>query len=272
MKKKVLTMALACALSAACLFSATACGNTINDDEPSVEVTEEEWKAAFEKMKSVTSFTAKKVYDYDDRYIFDYEGKVQDSHKIEHRDEYYSAMENIAKIEISSKYNYDGEITEGSGICYEEKDGGQWYHTEFFGEEWRTFYEAYAVYVSPANLAKYYSYATIPETFESSLLSELYSSFTYDNERYIAKLYGYYDPDSSRQDEYRVEIKFNKDGYVSYFAQIEEYEFHIPTTDSTCIIKTSITYSNFGTTTVSIDPTAKKAIDDYKAANPILAQ
>ncbi len=65
MRKKVLVTAVAvCALSAACLFGATACNKSGDDDGsgvpdvgPSIEVTIDEYKAAYEKSVSADNYT-----------------------------------------------------------------------------------------------------------------------------------------------------------------------------------------------------------------------
>lgn len=114
------------------------------------------------------------------------------------------------------------------------------------------------------------SYFVSSQMNEAGELENLYSWFTYDKGAYKAKLYLLPYEDGTVP-EYQVEIKFNKDGYVSYFSQTEVQVENSEYVNASYTVKTSISFSNFGTTTATIDKDAKKAIDDYKAANPVQA-
>lgn len=238
MKKKVLVTAAVCALSVACVFGATACNKDDGsssgapDVGPSVEVTEEQWNAAIERSSTLTNYTASsfaRVTETIDGHTY----MVTQS-----RATYVVGDELFDTISSIAYYKGGGSTREE---MYIKKEGNVEYLAYWYGpiDGWNVQKnENVDSFSGCINFRKYN-----------------YSEFTYENGKYIGNI----TVTEYSKETITVTLKFNDDGYVTYIAMENEEE-------GLSRFQESVIY-NYGTTTYNFPAAAKKAVEDYKAAN-----
>lgn len=240
MKKKFLVTAAVYALSAACIFGATACnkgdgssGSNVPDVGPSIQVNAEEWRAAYEKTMSATNFTYVWVTT-----ISDMEG-YSETVKC-----YF--WENM-KFGETKAYMYG---TYMGGMCeYSYTENGQSYIADDEDGEWGG-YDGYFSFDLNKN-------SIFANDFNGGKnIGELYSEFTFNGGKYTANLINF-------NGVLPITVKIGENGYISYVY----FEWNGGDDESSKEI-CEFTFYDFGTTEFnSVPSAAKRAIEDYKAAN-----
>lgn len=233
MKKKFVTLAIVSVLSAACILGATACNNSndggdkggVPNTGDSIQVADEAaWNAAFRSPESCTRSTTQ---------IISY------------------TMEGVTVTSTTS------------GICY--MVGNEDYEittTVADGEEWTSYYyhltegtKTYMAHREGADGSWEVGYAT---TDDSDTAPYPYSSFTFENGKYVGRLVNESDDQSDAEKvEIKVTIKIGSEGYVNYL-KLEDNE------DGTSLT-VEFTVSNINKTTYTFPAEAKQAVVDYKA-------
>lgn len=235
MKKKILTAVAVCALSGACVFGATACNKDSGSNsggEPSVQVTEEQWNAAFNKTEELISDgNPTSNYTLTVNAHMKSKGEGHDSETKIKRTQYKVGNES---------YVYD--ITTYSG--------GQEEYKEYRLIEDSDIYEA-VFYDGTWNV----HLTGVSE--DGGLNCYPYSSFTYENGKYSGTVTTEY------EEEVKVSVKINADGYIFYMYTESSYKDET----SEGMQRTEYTFTNIGTTTYTFPAEAKQAVADYKAAN-----
>ena len=238
MKKKVFTAAVVCAISAACIFGATACNNNESEaDDYSAQVTEEQWNAAFEKSFTSTNLT-KSLYV-----------KVT------------GTFDGQSYIETHSATTYVvGDEAYFALIITSNDEGGEIFCTETYQKK-----EGTVEYiVSRDSDTDDWSVSILGDGYseEGGYLSAIenapYSAFTYENGKYVGNItITEYDTEITMT----ATVKINADGYITYLSASVEYE-----AEGSSLFQES-TFYNYGTTTYNFPNDAKQAIEDYKASN-----
>lgn len=229
MKRKLLALAMVSALSAACIFGATACnkdadGNQggVPDIGDSIQVADEAaWNAAFNAPSNCTMSMSQSI-------AYSIEGVTVTStvsgtgYSIGNED--YQITKSVENGEESVSYYY--HLTEGTKtyIAHREGADGSWEVND----------------------------AT---TGDSDTNPYPYSSFTFENGKYTATIVS----EDMGGVETMVTVKIGAEGYVKYMKQ--EYSNN----GMSFMLETSI--YNINSTTYTFPAEAKQAVADYKAAN-----
>lgn len=246
MKKKLVVTAAVCALSAVCIFGATACGNgddggsgsNVPDVGPSIQVADEAaWNAAFDKTFGSESYTMV------------WYGKFS---SVANGETYTSIVNNTV-------YKIGNEIYETNTTS--RSTGEQFTSTYFRLVEGDVTY--FATYVEPDNMW----FAGVESTSYTYLDYCSYSDYTFENGKYIGNFeYEWTDRKDSKT------IKINAQGYYSYRSSKSTWTEMVENNSGGW---TRVSYKNFfefafcdiGTTTYTMPDAARQAIEDYKAAN-----
>lgn len=233
MKKKFIALAMVSALSATCVFGATACnkggdggdkGGVPNTGD-SIQVSDEAaWNAAFRSPESCTRSTTQII-------SYTMEGVTVTSttsgicYMVGNED--YEITTTVADGEESTSYFY--HLIEGTKTYMAHREGAD--------GSWEV------------------GYAT---TDDSDTAPYPYSSFTFENGKYVGRLVNESDDQSDAEKvEIKVTIKIGSEGYVNYL-KLEDNE------DGTSLT-VEFTVSNINKTTYTFPEDAKQAVVDYKA-------
>ena len=287
MNKKFLATLLVGAVAATSIIGFTACNdngggseNGSNDGEDEnipdtiatgVQVDAEGWAKAFEatlasknctiKAHRETTFKAKGVHD--ELGEIDLSSTVTQEGTTYYDGSAYGKMKakavatGVPDDEYWQKeYKNQEYYTESYGV----KDGETYYLATYSNEEedaeWYVNETSTELDVIGELLHAEYAAA---EDGESVELADLYESFTYEDGVYSATLW-----------QYGVETAVSvsvKDGYVVSYSTECLYEFEYEGYTHSDGLKVVYNFSNYGKTTVNASDAAKKAVEDYKAAN-----
>lgn len=229
MKRKFLTLAIVSALSAACIFGATACNKDDGGDESgvpdvgdSIQVADEAaWNAAFDQPASCTMSMSQRV-------TYSMEGMTGTStatgicYKVGNED--YQIINTVEGNDKTVDYYYT--LTEGTKSYDASPEGtdGSWEVHEF----------------------------TVDESDNNEYP---YSAFTFENGKYVGTVVS----EDMGGVETTVTIKIGSEGYVKYMKQ--EYSNN----GVSFMLETSV--YNINSTTYTFPAEAKQAVADYKAAH-----
>jgi len=252
MNKRLVTTVFACALCAACAFTAcnadnsgTGSGGQSEGNADAVgQVTEEEWKAAFENTDKAKNFTCEQIFKSES------EQNGNDDEKLL----YYFTPETVC-FDVSET-GKSGEVWRsidyylfggGANYCASSEDGVNWSASVkqvSYEEVKGTAFTYYGM-----------SFAKEKNDTENFAVKDLYSFFTYADGKYTATLYG-------GQNETEVTVKI-ANGYVEYFS------FESNEADGSGLTKifVSYTFSKYATTEITVPEKATEAINQLKESN-----
>lgn len=270
MRKKILATLLVGAVAATAAAGLTACGKDDGGVAKGEEVTEEAWKAAFAATVAAQNYTYEMTSDYKVSGTVD--SKKYSVHSATEQKFYYDAVNNHCYSVYTETYktsgfkdagieeeDYDESQTEKT---YTLKDGDITWEAEYNSGDEQPAWEAdeygymrsYAAYIAAG------TYAAEKDGAQKAL-TELYSAFKYSGGYYAASLWTDFDEEELTE----VKLTFSiKGGYVvgcrnEYKASHTE-DGATETTD----VKTSVTISKYGSTTVEAPAEAVAAINAKK--------
>lgn len=259
MKKKAFAGLALAAVLAASIVGVTACGGGVSTEvNPGEEVTAEQWEAAFEASRNAENYTVemyRKHIKTQDEMTVDY--VATDKGYISEKASYSDGTVKISASNVPESLQGKYKNEEYKVESYALEADGKIYSAKYDGAETEADWEV----SEKATVNNYYFllrviYSPVLGGAEV-LLSELYSSFTYENGVYTAELYNMY---------IKVTVKITiKNGYVASYSA-EYYDSytgrdgeHITDTD-----KTVYNFLSYGTTTVNPSRAAKDAIVKYR--------
>lgn len=242
MKKKFLMTAAACALSAACIFGATACNKDNGDDKSgvpdvgaSIQVADEAaWNAALMLPRNATTSTFVKI-------VNSTEDVAQTStitvigYVVGNED--YKQTTTVTDNKKSVSYDYSLlEENAAHAISYNA-------HREGDSDSWSVFDASAGGSAAGDILCSVYPY----------------SAFQFKDGVYTGKITDEGLGGTGTKAEVTVTIKIGSDGYLKYMKSESN-------ADGTYILNETAIY-NINSTTYTFPADAKQAIADYKAAN-----
>lgn len=248
MKRKFLTMAIVSALSAACIFGATACNKDDGGDEngvPDVGASEQinseaEWNAAQKFIPESSTMSTYLVYDYNDYDPVNGEGEI---HEIGNRVGYQVGNESYQISSSKCDSSREGNFT-ATDKTYTLDVGTGDYESKYVVSKGVVVYNWDVQYRDNYDGENDYVYP--------------YSAFTYADGQYTGVIEGQ-----------KLTLKFGKTGnnyYLKYMKVIlEESRAQGSDFDSYYSVETSI--YNINSTTYTFPQEAKDAIAAYRAAN-----
>lgn len=228
MKRKFLTLAIVSALSAACIFGATACNKDDGGDESgvpdvgdSIQVADEAaWNAAFNAPTNCTmSISQTMSYSVGD---VSYTSSTTGTGYVVGNED-YQITTTVEDGVVTSYYYTLTEGTKSYGASREGTDGS-WEVREY-------------------------------TVGESDTNPYPYSAFTFENGKYVGTVVN----EDMGGVETTVTVKIGSEGYVKYMKQ--EYS----NSEMSYMLETSV--YNINSTTYTFPAEAKQAVADYKAAH-----
>lgn len=230
MKRKLLTLAIVSALSAACIFGATACNKDDGGDESgvpdvgdSIQVADEAaWNAAFDQPASCTMSTTQKASETIDEVTVT--STVKGTGYFVDNEEYL-----ISTMVVNGDENvtYEYILTDGTTSYFAYRKQSE--------ESWKT--------------------NALTLTVSDSSVRYPFSAFTFENGEYIGAVVS----EELGGVEISYTIKIGSEGYVKYIKEEYNYNGKSMTTESSIY--------NINSTTYTFPADAKQAVADYKAAH-----
>ncbi|MCI8733971.1 MAG: hypothetical protein HFE40_00245 [Clostridia bacterium] len=265
MRKNLVAMLLVGAVAATAVIGLSACGG--DSIEKGVEVSEDEWKAAFKASSEAESYTMDVTSSEEATGYETVDGnKINLSYKMTGSGKVYAEKGKIyseTNIQVKSSGMEEAGWGENEDKSYSMKqyylnENDSWWIAGYNGSKenakWEAQNSSNMVSVLAGLMSGQYS---VEEDGETKALSDLYSAFTYSGGYYSANLW------LSYSGEVKVTVSI-KDGYViglqTEATMIEKDE----TSESNGTDKSVYKISGYGSTSVSAPEDAVKAIEDAK--------